>query len=199
MEPCATRTTSMGEPDECPLHQTTLPFHFILKFLIKVAMVAMPREQTQTRGQCTRTQRRRCWEQGLRLAQHMAALERRICFTNNSNRDNDLLSRLTPPLMTQSQRASYCHLNKYSSLQRHPVCGSPLHSAQPISALVPAALPNGVLVHRSTRLSRSVCVFTLPPPVPSQVCSVGAVPLESSWSSVIIQGYHHCEERAAGV
>ena len=73
MEPCATRTTSMGEPDECPLHQTTLPFHFILKFLIKVAMVAMvamPREQTQTRGQCTRTQRRRCGEQGLRLAQH---------------------------------------------------------------------------------------------------------------------------------
>ena len=132
------------------------PFYFTLKFLIKVAMVAMvamPREQTQTRGQCTRTQRRRCWEQGLRLAQHMAALERRICFTNNSNRDNDLLSRLTPPLMTQSQRASYCHLNKYSSLQRHPVCGSPLHSAQPISALVPAALPNGVLVHRSTRLA----------------------------------------------
>ena len=68
-----------------------------------VAMVAMPREQTQTRGQCTRTQRRRCWEQGLRLAQHMAALERRICFTNNSNRDNDLLSRLTPPPLTQSQ------------------------------------------------------------------------------------------------
>ena len=33
-------------------------------------MVAMPREQTQTRGQCTRTQRRRCGEQGLRLAQH---------------------------------------------------------------------------------------------------------------------------------
>ena len=32
--------------------------------------MAMPREQTQNRGQCTRTQRRRCGEQGLRLAQH---------------------------------------------------------------------------------------------------------------------------------
>ena len=42
----------------------------------------------------------------------------------------------------------------------------------PIAALAPNALPNGVLVHRSSRLAPPVCVFTLAPPVPSQVLSL---------------------------
>ena len=46
----------------------------------------------------------------------------------------------------------------------------------PIAALAPNALPNGVLVHRSSRLDPPVCVFTLAPPVPSQVLSVLALP-----------------------
>ena len=42
----------------------------------------------------------------------------------------------------------------------------------PIAALAPNALPNGVLVHRSSRLAPTVCVFTLAPPVPSQVLTL---------------------------
>ena len=44
---------------------TTLPDYFIFKFQLgvaMVAMVAMPCEYTETRGQCTRTQCRRCGE-----------------------------------------------------------------------------------------------------------------------------------------
>jgi len=66
----------------------------------------------------------------------------------------------------------------------------------PIAALAPNALPNGVLVHRSSRLAPPVCVFTLAPPVPSQVLSVSR--LECRLLPLVVYETHR-EDRAAGV
>eukprot|EP00964_Phaeocystis_antarctica_P096449 scaffold62726_cov102-Phaeocystis_antarctica.AAC.4 len=65
----------------------------------------------------------------------------------------------------------------------------------PIAALAPNALPNGVLVHRSSRLDPPVCVFTLAPPVPSQVLSL--LRREGSLLPLVVYVTHR-EDRAAG-
>ena len=65
----------------------------------------------------------------------------------------------------------------------------------PIAALAPNALPNGVLVHRSSRLAPPVCVFTLAPPVPSQVLTVSR--LEGRLIPLVVYETHR-EDRAAG-
>ena len=66
----------------------------------------------------------------------------------------------------------------------------------PIAALAPNALPNGVLVHRSSRLAPPVCVFTLAPPVPSQVLTVSR--LEGRLIPLVVYETHR-EDRVAGV
>jgi hypothetical protein len=65
----------------------------------------------------------------------------------------------------------------------------------PIAALAPNALPNGVLVHRNSRLAPPVCVFTLAPPVPSQVLTVSR--LEGRLIPLVVYETHR-EDRAAG-
>jgi len=63
----------------------------------------------------------------------------------------------------------------------------------PIAALAPNALPNGVLVHRSSRLAPTVCVFTLAPPVPSQVLTL----LRREGRLLPLVVYEtHCKDRA---
>ena len=63
----------------------------------------------------------------------------------------------------------------------------------PIAALAPNALPNGVLVHRSSRLAPTVCVFTLAPPVPSHVLTL----LRREGRLLPLVVYEtHCEDRA---
>ena len=71
------------------------------------------------------------------------------------------ISFLTPRLAELANSAN--RVQRAASAKRAP---------WPIAALAPNALPNGVLVHRSSRLDPPVCVFTLAPPVPSQVLSL---------------------------